>query len=54
MFFSIISAVLISTVSPLIFRRMGYDPAVATGPLATILSDFTTTLIYLMVASSLL
>ncbi|MCQ8905350.1 MAG: hypothetical protein NQU45_06540 [Methanothermobacter sp.] len=26
---------------------MGYDPAVATGPLATILSDFTTTLIYL-------
>jgi len=54
MFFSIIVAVLISTVSPLIFRRMGYDPAVATGPLATILSDFTTTLIYLMVASSLL
>ena len=54
MFFSIIAAVLISTVSPLLFRRMGYDPAVATGPLATILSDFTTTLIYLTVASSLL
>lgn len=54
MFFSVLAAVFISTASPLIFRRLGFDPAVATGPLATILSDFTTTLIYLSVASSLL
>lgn len=54
MFFSVLAAVLISTASPLVFRRLGFDPAVATGPLATILSDFTTTLIYLSVASSLL
>ncbi|MCG2828607.1 magnesium transporter [Methanothermobacter sp. K4] len=54
MFFSVLAAVLISTASPLVFRKLGFDPAVATGPLATILSDFTTTLIYLSVASSLL
>lgn len=54
MFFSVLAAVFISTASPIIFRRLGFDPAVATGPLATILSDFTTTLIYLTVASSLL
>lgn len=54
MFFSVLAAVFISTASPLVFRRLGFDPAVATGPLATILSDFTTTLIYLSVASSLL
>ncbi|MDI9618425.1 magnesium transporter [Methanothermobacter sp.] len=54
MFFSVLAAVFISTASPLVFRRLGFDPAVAAGPLATILSDFTTTLIYLSVASPIL
>lgn len=50
MFFSIIASVLIATMAPLVFKKLNYDPAVATGPLATIVSDITTLAIYLGVA----
>ncbi len=50
MFFSIISSVIIATISPLIFKKLNFDPAVATGPLATIVSDILTLAIYLGVA----
>jgi magnesium transporter len=46
MFLSIIASVAIATVAPLIFKKLKYDPAVATGPLATIVSDITTLAIY--------
>lgn len=50
MFISIIAAVCISTILPLVFKRFKYDPAVATGPLATIISDITTLGIYFYIA----
>lgn len=54
MFFSIIASVVIATVAPLLFKKINFDPAVATGPLATIVSDITTLAIYLGVALLLL
>ena len=54
MLLSIIVAVIISTLLPMIFKRFNYDPAVATGPLATIISDITTLGIYFLVAIILL
>lgn len=54
MFLSILCSVLIATVSPAIFKKINLDPAVATGPLATIVSDITTLLIYFGVAVLLL
>jgi magnesium transporter len=50
MFLSIIAAVSISTLLPLLFKKFKYDPAVATGPLATIISDITTLGIYFYIA----
>lgn len=50
MFLSIIAAVSISTLLPLAFRRLNYDPAVATGPFATMISDIVTLAIYFSVA----
>lgn len=50
LFLSIIASVTINTFSPLIFKKLNYDPALATGPLATIVSDITTLAIYLAVA----
>lgn len=54
MLISIIAAVCISTSLPLLFKRFNYDPAVATGPLATIISDIITLGIYFSVAMLLL
>ncbi len=54
MFFSIIVAVLISTLLPLGFRRLNSDPAIATGPFATMISDIATLAIYFTVAISFL
>ncbi len=54
LFFSIIASVTINTFAPLILKRFNYDPALATGPLATIFSDITTLAIYLAVALALL
>jgi len=50
MFLSILAAVLTSTFLPLIFRKLNLDPAVATGPFATLISDIVTLLIYFYVA----
>lgn len=50
MFLSIIAAVCVATLSPLLFKKIRLDPAVATGPLATIFSDIITLAIYFSVA----
>jgi magnesium transporter len=54
MFLSIICAVLISTGFPFIFHKSNFDPAVASGPFATMISDIVTVTIYLAVALLLL
>ncbi|MCW3982234.1 MAG: magnesium transporter [Candidatus Bathyarchaeota archaeon] len=54
MFLSIISAVLISTGFPFLFKKVNLDPAVASGPFATMKSDVATVTIYFSVASLLL
>lgn len=54
MFLSIIVAVLISTLLPLAFKRINSDPAIATGPFATMISDIATLAIYFTVAISFL
>lgn len=54
MFFGIIGAVLISTFLPLVFKRFNLDPAVATGPFATLISDIATLGIYFTVATLIL
>ncbi len=53
-FLSIISAVLISTVFPFIFKRMNLDPAIASGPFATMIGDVATVTIYFTMASLLI
>lgn len=54
MFFSVISAVLISTGFPFLFKKVNLDPAVASGPFATMISDVATIIIYFSIASALL
>jgi magnesium transporter len=54
MFLSIIAAVLISTGFPFIFMKLNIDPAIASGPFATMISDVTTITIYFAVATGLL
>lgn len=39
---------------PWLLKRLGYDPAVASGPLATVICDVSSVTIYLLVATSLL
>lgn len=53
MFFGIIAGVSISTFLPLIFKKLKVDPAIASGPFATIISDITTLAIYFSVATLL-
>jgi magnesium transporter len=54
MFLSIISAVLISTGFPFIFTKIKLDPAIASGPFATMISDVVTITIYFAVATLML
>ncbi|MBV1730447.1 MAG: magnesium transporter, partial [Methanobacterium sp.] len=54
MFLSILVSVMIATWAPLLFKKINFDPAVATGPLATIVTDLITISIYLGVALLLL
>jgi magnesium transporter len=54
MFLSIISAVFISTGFPFLFKKVNLDPAIASGPFATMISDVTTVTIYFSIASLLL
>lgn len=53
LFLSIIASITINTFAPLILKKLNYDPALATGPLATIFSDISTLAIYLAVALTL-
>ncbi len=50
MFFSVVIAVLISTFLPLGLKKLHSDPAVSTGPIATIISDIATIIIYFSIA----
>lgn len=50
MFFSILAAVFISTLLPLLFKKLNLDPAVVTGPFATMLSDIVSLAIYFNIA----
>ncbi|MGB9748885.1 MAG: magnesium transporter [Candidatus Woesearchaeota archaeon] len=50
MFLSMVAGISISTLFPLIFKLFKLDPAVATGPFATMLSDIVTITIYFFVA----
>jgi magnesium transporter len=54
MFLNIVAAVLISTGFPFIFMKLHVDPAIASGPFATMISDVTTITIYFAVATGLL
>ena len=54
MFLSIVAAVLISTGFPFIFIKLNIDPAIASGPFATMISDISTITIYFAVATGLL
>jgi len=54
MFLSVISAVFISTGFPFLFKKVNLDPAIASGPFATMISDVATVTIYFTVASLLL
>ncbi len=54
MFISVISAVFISTGFPFLFKKASIDPAVASGPFATMISDVATVTIYFSIASLLL
>jgi hypothetical protein len=51
MFLSIISAVLISTGFPFVFKKINLDPAIASGPFATMISDVVTVTIYFTIAT---
>lgn len=53
LFLSIIASVAINTFAPLVLKKLNFDPALATGPLATIFSDISTLAIYLAVALTL-
>jgi magnesium transporter len=51
---AILSSVLTGLVIPYLFRRMRFDPADASGPIATIVQDFLSVVIYFAVASWIL
>ncbi len=53
-FFTITCTVVISVGMPWFIHKIGYDPAVASGPVATVIRDMASLLIYFAVASILL
>jgi magnesium transporter len=54
MFTSILVAVFIATFLPLLLKRFNLDPAVATGPFATVMTDILTLAIYFGIASAIM
>ncbi len=54
MFLSIFAAVFISTSLPFLFKKLNLDPAIASGPFATMVSDVATISIYFGVATLIL
>ena len=53
-FLAILSSIITGVLIPFIFHRLKFDPASASGPIATIIQDLISILIYLLVARSLL
>jgi magnesium transporter len=53
-FITVCSTVVIAIALPWFFRARGYDPAIASGPLSTVIHDGLSLCIYLVVASSML
>ncbi len=53
-FLTIIFATLVAVVLPLVFNKLKLDPAVASGPFATVIRDIASILIYLLVITILL
>ena len=51
---AIVVASLMGTLVPIIFKRLGVDPAVASGPFVTTANDITGILIYLSISTLLL
>lgn len=47
-------SVTFTVILPWILKRLGFDPAVASGPIATVVCDVSSVSIYLLIASSLL
>lgn len=54
MFFTVIIAAIVGTLIPLIFNRLGFDPAYSSGPLVTSIKDATGLLIYFSIAVRLM
>jgi magnesium transporter len=53
-FLTVVGTVLVAVLLPWSFHVCGYDPAVASGPLATVMMDILSLVVYLSVASSFL
>ncbi len=53
-FLAILSSIITGVLIPFIFHRLKLDPASASGPIATIIQDLISILVYLLVAKSLL
>lgn len=54
MFLSILVVIFLATLLPLVLKKMKIDPAMATGPFATVISDIVTLVIYFSVATFLM
>jgi len=54
MFLAILSSIITGVLIPFIFQRLKFDPASASGPIATIIQDLVSIAIYLLVAQTLL
>ena len=54
LFFTILASVIIAIVTPTVLIKLGKDPAVGSGPFATIIRDVLSILIYFFIASFLL
>lgn len=53
-FVTILIAMTIALLLPLLFRKLKWDPAVASGPFATVIRDITTLVIYFTIAERIL
>ena len=54
LFLAIISSIITGVFIPFLFQRLKFDPASASGPIATIIQDLISIVIYLLVAKSFL
>ncbi len=54
MFTATLSSILSGLLIPYLISKMRFDPATVSGPIGTIIQDFLTVLIYLVIANVLL